>query len=90
MKIEWLNDEMTEAIVTRGALWWKKQAHVKQERDAIGPSVWRFVLTGEIIGGELHRLLIFDAVGIKLRADRERQERNWQPVRALPPARVVR
>ncbi len=51
VKIKWLNDKMTEAIITKGYWWWKRFAHVYWDnvwRD--GYPVWRFKQTGYEIG----------------------------------------
>lgn len=37
MKIEWLNAELTEAIITRGIWWWKIGARVVRD---LGNKVW--------------------------------------------------
>ena len=48
LKIEWLNDEMTEAIVTRGWWRWQKQAHVARAPDC---DAWFYVANGALVDG---------------------------------------
>jgi hypothetical protein len=79
MTIQWLNDELTEAIVTRGWLWWKRQAHVR--RGSGIPLTWRYASDRHVGGGLRHAL--------ERRRNRERGDTDWQPVRPLPKAKVV-
>lgn len=48
MKVEFLNDELTLARVTRGFLWWKQQATVRRHPDYVRwyIAVWRRLLAG--------------------------------------------
>lgn len=41
MTIRWLNSDCTEAVITRGVLWWQRQAHVVRYGDH-----WMFVASG--------------------------------------------
>jgi hypothetical protein len=41
MTIRWLNPDCTEAIITRGVLWWQRQAHVIRYCEH-----WTFVASG--------------------------------------------
>ena len=87
MKIEWLNDDCTEAYVTRGVLWWKRQAHVKREEN--GTYYWNFVTTGRSVPDSLREFLS------ERRWNAVSDKREWVPVArrphwgALPPARIV-
>lgn len=62
MKIEWLNDEFTEAIVTRGWLL-KERAHVSRCADFDGVR-WKFVATGRrvswFVGSQLESWRTFE------------------------------
>jgi hypothetical protein len=79
MTIEWLNSEMTEAIVTRG-FWRKERAHVRY----VGPywHSWEHVPSANSVR---------DHVAARLHNERVRitKERDWQPVRPLPKAKVM-
>lgn len=83
MKIEFLNNSLTEARVTRGALWWKRVAVLRQESF----SLWKFLPSGDGATRYLSESLSMAAVTIKTK---EKRERNWQPLRALPEAKAVR
>ncbi len=98
MKITWLNDEMTEAVITRG--WWrKKQASVVRSKDSKDEfrhdyewkRHWFFVETGYLIG---------KGYSIKLEKARQRRTaeaewksrhgKEWVPVVGLPRARLLK
>lgn len=87
MRIEWLDAGCNEAIITRGVLWWKRRAHVRD----VGTG-FRFVSTGDDVGGELAYVLRrHKHLELSRRiAQIAKCDRNWQPVRALPPARIER
>lgn len=109
MKIEWLNDSLTEARVTRvtrGVLWWKRQAHVKATESA-----WAYAETGILCEGAFesdllgHRRLcaaLDRDKALELRCRRIKLEarldklmasqraKHWQPVSSPPVAKVVR
>ena len=86
MKIEWLNDEMTEAIVTRGWLWLKRRAHVERfEPEHTYDPRWRHVESKNVDSSvswecECERDYVIE---------QRRLDGDWQPVRSLPKARVV-
>lgn len=99
MVIQWLNSDMTEALVTRGWWRWKRQAHVVylEPHEVVGyPRLrgWYHVATQRACD---HRLvqLIGKHSGREARKQHralvaERERGNWQPVRSLPKARVVK
>ena len=79
MKIEWLNDDCTEAYVTKG--WFRKRrAHVYRDKDSYR---WTFVTSKRRVE-QTFQGWISDRREKAMTTDRE-----WQPVRALPPARLV-
>lgn len=77
MKIEWLNAECTEAIVTRG--WFRKvQAHVIRDN-----AYWTFAATKRRMPRRFDRELD-EAM------ERDRHARHeWVPVAALPSAHLL-
>ena len=83
MKIEWLNDDCTEAYVIKG--WFRKRrAHVRwQQIKPFDYCGWVYLPS--------ERRVVGDVVVDTLNAQRERsrKEQDWQPIRALPPARLV-
>jgi hypothetical protein len=100
MKIEWLNGDLTEAIVTRG--WFRKrQAHVRLGRYekmlSIGLPLtvegWVFATTGNHVGWWVSWSLDDDRrmarERLKRGARRTQADSEWVPVRSLPEARVV-
>jgi hypothetical protein len=85
VKIEWLNDEMTEAIVTVG--WFRKrQARVRIEHNVYSADSWHHVTTGNGLSDAQRRVL--NRTRESVFRDRA-AAKEWQPVRSLPPARVV-
>lgn len=93
MKIQWLDDERTRAIVTRG--WWRKrQAEVrrltdKERADAYHSDRWVFA-SGDR-ASELNSWLESERdAQRKLDEKRAVEERNWRPVAEIPEARVRR
>jgi hypothetical protein len=86
MKIEWLNDDYTEARITKG--WFRKrQAHVRritrEEWAKQGSSkwFWRFVPSGNDTG--LHEMMECCRAEALVSDD-------WQPLSTIPQAKVVR
>lgn len=79
MKIEFLNSERTEALLTRGHLWWKERAFVSRgvARPSVMPYRWVYTLTGEDCGWDLDKRLDNKATRLAALADRERKERAW-------------
>lgn len=84
MKIEWLDASLTEALVTRGILWWKRVARVRD----VGTS-FRFVPSDEDVGSSL-------AYVLRIAKEREcgrrivaHRERNWRKAHELPAARAL-
>lgn len=95
MRIEWLNDELTHARLTRG--WWKKETtEVRWIRDIFlthyntPPANWEFV-GGVRCPYELERTLDKARTKERTRRRLQRQEDQWKPARSapLPTARVV-
>lgn len=87
MKIEFLNAELTEARVTRG--WWRWKRVAVAKRHGVDPKFsmpWFYVPSGDPADGLM----------AALEGERDRQlaqrrvDRNWQPVAALPVAKVRR
>ncbi len=87
MRIHWLNDELTEAIVTRGIWWRKRQAHVKHEAGTM--YTWRYMPSVREVEVSVCRAIIRAARIKRKRRDRSAGAVDWQPVRSLPKARVV-
>lgn len=93
MRIEWLNDDLTEAYVikTSGILWRKrtKRAHVKEGKYESMCWGWYFA-SGDPVGNSLGYDLHLEK---KMEAERrtvETRQRNWEDVGAgLPSAKVV-
>jgi hypothetical protein len=83
MRIDWLNDDLTEARVTRGFWWWKRVTILRGTH----PPVWSYPSGEQMLDGAL--ILLLDR---KRRRELLRRgfDRNWQPVRSLPSARVVK
>ena len=94
MRIQWLNDERTRAIVIKGRWWWKRQAEVRRltetERlDAYHYDRWVFA------SGDREPEL---SAWVEDRRDKQRrleekraeEERNWRRADKLPEARVRR
>lgn len=88
MKIEWLNAEMTEAIVTRG-WFWKRSAHVaigeRWVTNTFGPGFeercWVFKHTGRYVGWWTDMRLDAAVEDQKVKAERERvADKEWVPV----------
>jgi hypothetical protein len=76
MRIEWLNAEFTEAILTRGWWWRRQRAHV-QRSDAY----WRYQPSGDRVGYDLDQTLDHAMYGMRARAQRQANESNWTPVK---------
>ena len=91
MRIEWLNDEMTEAVVTRGVWRWKRRALVKlQPRPKTYDqenAVWAYAISGKDCEYDLVSSL--DSCRKSTRKRRQ-HEQDWQPVSPMPRARVVK
>lgn len=85
MKIEWLNAECTEAIVTRGWWRWKRQAHVKRDGG------WFFAVSGRYVSQSIIRALQKAHERAKRDEDRRKVDADWTPVRRarLPEARLI-
>ena len=89
MKIEWLNDEMTEARVTRG--WWRQEvAHVCYVVPKYESNYWTFVPSGDKVDQSLTTFICRSQVAEKDRRLEQKRGANWQPVWAMPAAKVVR
>jgi hypothetical protein len=89
MKIEWLNDEMTEARLIRG--WFRKQhATVKlTPMRHVSGNYWAFAPSGDEVGDSIRRAIEHDKRCEEWRRKEAIKESNWQPLRSLPSARVV-
>jgi len=94
MKIEFIDEERTEAIITRG-IFRKRQAHVKWAGIGVyefGGThyAWVFATTKRQVGLWTGLRLQMADSAIGRREEREaRRGREWVPVNTLPPARVV-
>lgn len=84
MKIEFLNPECTEAIVTRG--WWRKrQAHVER-----GSYRWQFVSTGRQVSAWVNaRIDAAFSREIRRRDDEVNAGREWVDTAPFPKARLL-
>lgn len=101
MTIEFLNDERTEAIITRGLLWWKRRAHVKWESARWADehkiqhisSGWYYLGTEERLEESLVNRVERAATGVRYKREAERKASNWKPVKdietKLPAARLL-
>jgi hypothetical protein len=86
VKIEWLNDELSEARLFRGVLWWKRVAHIKRTNPLDYRSRrWRHHPSGNICGESEYVDGMRDA-----EFARRSEMGDWQPIRPLPRARLVR
>lgn len=87
MKIEWLNADCTEAIVTRG--WFRKsQARVRWHAST-EKSGWRYAANDEQCEDWLCAAL-YDADARERRIRTEARKRSaWQPVARFPKARLL-
>lgn len=86
MKVEWLNDELNKARVVVG--WFRgRTAIVWRQPMSYGGDRWHFASTGRYIGafrsGQLNKHR-------KRAVDAKNRPVEWEPVCALPPARVER
>lgn len=85
MKIEWLNERMTEAIVTRGKRWARVRSDHWNGED------WQFVETGAFLGVWMSWRIYRRRRAALSAADRARRDgKEWQPVHSLPRAEVRR
>ena len=87
MKIDWMNDELTEARVTRG--WWKWQQVALITRRADADAVKRYVRWAFASGRKFdHSELVEGERENEL--ERRADAADWLPVSAMPAARVVK
>lgn len=91
MKIVWLNDDFTEAVVTKGRLWWKREAIVERvaEEHSYDGHRWRFSQSRNWIGRYSYLGKLLDKEHA-YRVARVEQASDWQPVRRLPKAKLLR
>lgn len=94
MKVEFLNDDLTQAIITKGIWWWKRQAVVERygEQDVYGEYSswktpgWRYVVTKVMLLGD-------DCARLNNLAKAHKFEQNEQMVwtkPGIPPARLLK
>lgn len=90
MKIEWLNDEMTKARLTRGLLWWKQVALVEERKleGDIPLRYWAFLPSGDECGALLRMDLNNRRAYEEGRRDFDAREQNWRSATAVPVARI--
>lgn len=101
MKIEWKNEEMTEALITKG--WFKKRsADVKlgtrtifHEEGDYSRRCFVFSLTDRYVGFWANLALETAKASIEEQRKREKEWKRgvgqeWQASSSLPPARVVK
>jgi hypothetical protein len=86
MRIEFLNDSLTEARVTRGWWRWKRVAVVKQA----GFILWHYASGDEVDRAMSEHLSMFAIDKREAAKRRQEQLRNWQPLSPLPQAKAVR
>ena len=89
MKVEWLNDALTEARLTRGHLWWKRVTLASRDEEgkvfktgyagADHNHNWKFMPSNVWCDRDLDILL----------DNRRREERVWRKPSALPAARLL-
>jgi hypothetical protein len=85
VKIEWLNDDLRAARLTRGVLWWKQVACVKRiSNDDYRSRRWAHCASGNICDESQH---VEDTRTLEIA--RRRSVNDWQPVRQLPHARLL-
>ncbi len=80
MKIEWLNPEMTRALLIRGRWWWKRVALVEYAGD--GGARWEYdtgVSVESDLGDELSYLMVHAPI-------RRQRDAAWMKVCPLPKA----
>ncbi len=83
MKIEWLNEKMTEARLTRGFWWWKRVAIVdlftatKPHKEP--KTRWRYTAANIWVDDDLHWKL----------THRSNRDKTWHKTVILPTARVL-
>lgn len=87
MKIDWLNSDMTEAQLTRGWWRWKRRAVVVRfEPEHSWDPRWKHMESGKVMeSGESYCIETERSEAMQ----RHENERDWQPVRDVPRARLV-
>lgn len=90
MKIEWLDDALTEACLTRG--WWRKQYAIVKltPMKHVSGNYWAFAPSGDEVPLDLARKIDRDRDFADWRRRSERFHANWKPVEPLAVAKVVR
>lgn len=94
MRVEFTNQEMTEAIITKGFWWWKRQALVERygtqtqygEYSSWTVDGWRYVITKEMLLGD-------DCATLNHRIEAIKHEAHEQMVwtkPGIPPARLLK
>jgi hypothetical protein len=91
MNVEWLNDERTEARITKGWWRWRRRAYVTRMRDWCSPPEggftqcwWKFTVSGQLVSGWTST-----RVEWKRDWDRDWSRQDWQRVGTLPAAKLV-
>lgn len=84
MRIQWLNDEKTEAYVTRGIWWWRRVAVVRRnsqplKREYNADKWWVYAAINKWVEHELDAQL----------EERRDEDRTWARPGSLPSARVL-
>lgn len=85
MRIDWLNDDLTEARVTRGFWWWKKQATITR----VASGGLRSCRHPEFVDGNRERAGMMCTLCCAVFGNLD-DTPAWKPVRSLPAAKVVR
>lgn len=95
VKVTFLNEELTEAQLQRGILWWKRLALVRLVTEKIDPgglayfrTAWRFAASGEECGNELADAINRARVSEKFARRARLEAKNWQRPSELPRAQV--
>lgn len=86
MRIEWLNENMREARLTRGFWRWKRVAIVKRE---LGES-WQYAVSGDLVETRIKEAIDIAYWEVRRAQDLDKLNRNWQPARPVPSARVIK
>lgn len=90
MKIEWLDSDMSEAIVTRG-VFRKSQARVRWVAKPLSydadHKVWKYAVSGREVEYDIANSL---DEARKQEQKRREHQLDWQPVTPMPQARQVR
>jgi hypothetical protein len=90
MKIQFLTPDCTEAVVTRGLLWWKRQALVLRGPHAVTDLYgWTFAITGRVVAHvDFYLAQLIHAARNRAMSDAADRS-DWQETDRIPRARLV-